>query len=129
MKLASLCAGIRSAVVKGQLLFDEGVTSGLTVQSILDENAEAMADGGALSDASAKAQNITAGAYHAVRGVGIMLCLIGLIVFGVSFFLSGSQGIAEKKSQIGWKVIGLIIAIGAIPIMIFAESIANGIFG
>lgn len=125
MKLASLCAGISNAIVRGQLL----LTEGLTVQSILDENAEAMADGGTLGEASAKVQGLTAGGYHTVRAAGVMLCLIGLSVFGVTFFLSGSQGIAEKKNQIPWKLVGLIIALGAVPLMLFAESIANGIFG
>lgn len=125
MKLASLCAGISNAIVRGQLL----LTEGLTVQSILDENSEAMADGGTLGEASTKIQGLAAGGYHTVRAVSVIIGLIGLSIFGLSFFLSGSQGIAEKKVQIPWKAIGLIITLGAVPIILFAESVANGIFG
>lgn len=125
MKLSSLCTGLNTAMVRGRLL----LTEGLSVQSILDANANAMADGGTLGEASTKAQGIVAGGYHLVFGGGVILLLIGLFVFGASMALSGSQGLAEKKSQIGLKALGILIALGSVPIMLFAESIASGIFG
>lgn len=125
MKLASLCAGISNAIVRGQLL----LTDGLTVQSILDENADAIADGGTMGEASTKVQGLFASGYHIVFGSGILICLIGIVVFGVSMAMSSSQGMAEKKSLIGWKAVGIVLVCCAVPIMLFAESIANGVFG
>lgn len=125
MKIASLFTGISNSIARAQVL----LTDGLTVKSILDENSEAISNGGTMTEASTKVQGLFASTYHIVFGSGILICLIGIVVFGVSMAMSGSQGLAEKKSQIGLKAIGIILVCCAVPIMLFAESIAKGIFG
>lgn len=126
MNLAMLNAGITNCWLKSQQML---LTVGLTVEEVLSENESVMESGGELGEVSTKITGITFSAYHMIFGVCIALAIIAFMIGGGTLLFSNSNQRQEIKNGLVWKFVGVGFIVGAVTIVLFAESIATGLAG
>lgn len=126
MNLAMLNAGITNCWLKSQQML---LTVGLTVEEVLSENESVMESGGELGEVSTKITGITFSAYHMIFGVCIALAIIAFMIGGGALLFSNSNQRQEIKNGLVWKFVGVGFIVGAVTIVLFAESIATGLAG
>lgn len=130
--------GVQGAMFKTMMrvngtapLFDDPPASGGTGGTPMDIGSIVTGSAGAssLGDVETKVQGIGNGAYRIAFMVAIFVFVIGLVIAGIQVFFSNAANRAEQKSNLIWKVIGVIVAMGAVAIIIFLATASTGIFG
>lgn len=117
-----------AAGVASRVMYEPSSAGGIDVGDIIDGASGSIESGGAFADVTSTVDNVGGGAYHIVFRVIVFVFLIGLMIAGVALFFSNSANRSEQKSNIIWKVVGVIIAFGAISILVFFSTASANIF-
>lgn len=109
----------------GMILADSKITDFLTSGSN-----EATKDDGALKDLKTKVEGYGNGAISVATSIGIIIAVIGVIIFGWRVLISASspQERAENKKAAMPVLAGCCILGAAIPVVTFIVQVGQGLF-
>ena len=99
-----------------------------SVEEILQNGENAMADGGPLSGQSTKVDELGGGSYHLIRKGGVYIILICVAVAGLGLVFAPAHERGEKKNSLIWKIVGAIIFFAAVAIVVMLETVGSGLF-
>ena len=122
-------ARMAPSILAHKLLEPSGGSGAIDVEQVINDADGAIQDGGAFSDISGKVDSVGGGAYHIAFRISVFIFLVGLIVAGIMVFFSNSATRSEQKSNLIWKCVGIVVAFGAVSILVFFATASSNIFG
>lgn len=123
--IAKLDYGVIALKTRIGMVLADKITDFLT-----SETNEATKDDGALKDLKTKVEGYGNGAISIATSIGIIIAVIGVIIFGWRVLISASspQERAENKKAALPVLIGCCILGAAIPVVTFIVQVGQGLF-
>ena len=104
------------------------IVSGVSIEKILEDGADAMETGGSLAKFSKAASDIGGGSVNVLTTAAIFIAIIAVISSGIALMLSNSTNRDEKKQKILHVIGGILLVGGGVALVTLLYNLGSSFF-